>query len=96
MAGFGGFLGYSLGGVNWAETQLGEFMGGNVKTVFSIVTIIFLISSSITLTSFREIPLPLIENDDLLKPISQDDVKKERLNNNRSVYTVTQVIKIIN
>lgn len=92
MAGFGGFLGYSLGGINWAETQLGELMGGNVKTVFSIVTIIFLISSSITLTSFREIPLPLIERDNLLKPISQDDIKKERLKNNRSVYTVPQVI----
>lgn len=91
MAGFGGFLGYSLGGINWEETRIGEFMGGNVKTVFSIVTIIFLISSVLTLTSFREIPLLMMEKDSKLKPISHTDVKKEKEKNNKNVYTVAQV-----
>lgn len=91
MAGFGGFIGYSLGGINWEETQIGEIMGGNVKTVFSIVTIIFLISSIVTLTSFREIPLPMMERDSRLKPISHTDVKNEKEKNNKTVYTVAQV-----
>jgi solute carrier family 45, member 1/2/4 len=81
MAGIGGFLGYSLGGIDWSETQIGLLFGGNVKTVFAIVTIIFIISTICTLTSFREIPLPLMERDDLLRPVTHADLilEKERI-----------------
>lgn len=71
MAGAGGCFGYLLGGINWEATFIGIFFGGNIKTVFAIVTIIFLIGMLVTVTSFREIPLPLMEKDELLRPISQ-------------------------
>uniref|UniRef100_A0A1B0CP67 Sucrose transporter n=1 Tax=Lutzomyia longipalpis TaxID=7200 RepID=A0A1B0CP67_LUTLO len=61
MAGLGGFLGYSLGGINWDETALGILLGGHVRAVFSLITIIFVICVSYTITSFSEIPLDVVE-----------------------------------
>lgn len=78
MAGAGGCFGYLLGGVNWEATFIGNFFGGNIKTVFAIVTIIFLIGLLITVTSFREIPLPLMEKDELLRPITQIAINKAK------------------
>lgn len=77
MAGIGDFFGYTLGGINWEQTAVGNIFGGNIKTVFVIVNILFVLSSSITLTSFREIPLHKLEADDLLRPLSQATYKKE-------------------
>ncbi|CAG4918935.1 unnamed protein product [Colias eurytheme] len=57
MAGLGGFMGYALGGINWDETSLGDFFGGHVRAVFSLITIIFIVCVSATITSFKEIPL---------------------------------------
>ncbi|XP_041674419.1 proton-associated sugar transporter A-like [Drosophila eugracilis] len=57
MAGLGGFFGYSMGGLNWDETEIGRRLGGHVKAVFSIITIIFVTCVTLTLTSFSEIPL---------------------------------------
>lgn len=77
LAGLGGCMGYSLGGVDWQTLAIGQMIGNNVKTVFTIVTVLFLISSIITLLSFREIPLPLMEHDELLRPLSRTVVKRE-------------------
>lgn len=77
LAGLGGFMGYSLGGIDWESMAIGQFIGNNVKTVFTIVTVLFVISASITLCSFREIPLPLMEHDELLRPLSRTVVKRE-------------------
>lgn len=48
-----------------------------MQTVFAIVTVWFLIFSFITLTSFREVPLPLMEKDELLRPLTAAAIKKE-------------------
>ncbi|XP_059610363.1 proton-associated sugar transporter A [Phlebotomus argentipes] len=61
MAGLGGFMGYSLGGINWDDTAIGILLGGHVKAVFSLITVIFVICVSYTVTSFSEIPLDLVE-----------------------------------
>ncbi|XP_055372316.1 proton-associated sugar transporter A-like isoform X2 [Condylostylus longicornis] len=77
MAGIGGSLGYAMCGIDWESTSFGDFFGGNIKTVFTIVTLLFMMCFVITVTSFREIPLPLIEKDSLLKPVSIEAIKKE-------------------
>lgn len=61
MAGLGGFFGYALGGINWDVTSIGLLLGGHVRAVFTLITIIFIVCVSYTITSFREVPLNLIE-----------------------------------
>lgn len=61
MAGLGGFMGYSLGAIDWDTTFIGEFFGGHVRAVFSLITVIFFFCVLATVTSFSEIPLPLLE-----------------------------------
>ncbi|XP_053681814.1 proton-associated sugar transporter A [Sabethes cyaneus] len=72
MAGLGGFMGYSLGGINWDATAIGRAFGGHVRAVFSLITIIFIVCVVCTITSFREIPLVVLEEkidkQDLLGP----------------------------
>ena len=84
-------MGYSLGAINWESTAFGQFLGGNVKAVFTIVTVLFTITAIITLTSFREIPLPLMEADELLRPLSRQAIKKELEKNNNAVYVMKEV-----
>ncbi|BFF91731.1 proton-associated sugar transporter A [Drosophila madeirensis] len=77
MAGLGGFFGYSMGGLNWDETEIGRRLGGHVKAVFSIITFIFVACVTLTITSFAEIPLWAIssnENRDYLKEKEQSEV----------------------
>jgi solute carrier family 45, member 1/2/4 len=62
MAGLGGALGYSLGGINWDATRIGVALGGHVRAVFTLITFIFIICVSVTVSSFREIPLGLLES----------------------------------
>ncbi|XP_032309738.1 proton-associated sugar transporter A isoform X2 [Drosophila ananassae] len=62
MAGLGGFFGYSMSGLNWDETEIGRSLGGHVKAVFSIITVIFVTCVTVTLTSFSEIPLWVLSN----------------------------------
>ncbi|XP_057662980.1 proton-associated sugar transporter A [Diorhabda carinulata] len=61
MAGLGGFFGYALGGINWDVTFIGELLGGHVRAVFTLITFIFVICVGYTITSFKEIPLTLLE-----------------------------------
>ncbi|XP_055615675.1 proton-associated sugar transporter A [Toxorhynchites rutilus septentrionalis] len=63
MAGLGGFMGYSLGGIDWDETAIGKAFGGHVRAVFSLITIIFIICVLCTITSFNEIPLWILEQE---------------------------------
>lgn len=78
MAGVGGCMGYALGAINWDQTIFANFIGDNIKTVFTLVTVIFICAMLFTITSFREIPLPLLESDEMLKPVTQMAVKKEK------------------
>ncbi|XP_052900807.1 proton-associated sugar transporter A isoform X2 [Anopheles moucheti] len=63
MAGLGGFMGYSLGGIDWDNTSLGIVLGGHVRAVFSLITIIFIVCVLCTVTSFSEIPLWILEEE---------------------------------
>ncbi|XP_053685332.1 proton-associated sugar transporter A-like isoform X2 [Sabethes cyaneus] len=91
MAGIGGSLGYALGGINWDSTTFGEFLGGSIKTVFTIVGILFLVGLTLTVTSFREIPLPVMEKDELLKPLTESAIKKERARLSDKIYYIKDV-----
>ncbi|XP_055860305.1 proton-associated sugar transporter A-like [Biomphalaria glabrata] len=57
MAGLGGTVGYIMGGIDWNATSFGEALGGHIRVVFSVVLIAFFVFVTLTLTSFREIPL---------------------------------------
>ncbi|XP_026839928.1 proton-associated sugar transporter A-like [Drosophila persimilis] len=77
MAGLGGFFGYSMGGLNWDDTEIGRRLGGHVKAVFSIITFIFVACVTLTITSFTEIPLWALsgsENNDSRKEQAQLEV----------------------
>jgi solute carrier family 45 protein 1/2/4 len=73
MAGLGGAMGYSLGGINWDATKIGVMLGGHVRAVFTLITFIFIICVAVTITSFREIPLAMLESFSI---INGDDDKK--------------------
>jgi len=62
MAGFGGSVGYLIGGINWENiTIFFFFLGGDhERIVFMLCTIAFVICAVLTITSFREIPLHLL------------------------------------
>lgn len=62
MAGLGGAVGYSLGGINWDATRIGVALGGHVRAVFTLITFIFVFCVSATITSFREVPLGMLES----------------------------------
>lgn len=52
-------------------------MGDNIPTAFVLIAVVFLLTVILSITSFREIPLPLIEKDDLLRPVNQSAVVEE-------------------
>jgi len=95
MAGTGAGLGYLLGGVNWEQLYIGKLLGGNIKTVFIIVLFLFAIGSVITLTSFPEIPLPLLEQDEMLRPVTNKAVKKEKSRNFPDYSTINGKTEIV-
>lgn len=78
IAGIGGCLGYSIGAVDWNSTIFANLIGDNIRTVFTLVAILFFVCLLFTVTAFREIPLKLMESDDLLRPVTQLSVKKEK------------------
>ncbi|KOB74135.1 Uncharacterized protein OBRU01_09504, partial [Operophtera brumata] len=73
MAGLGGFMGYALGGINWDDTKLGDFFGGHVRAVFSLITVIFVACVSATVTSFKEIPLEELMEQDEFRKLAQNE-----------------------
>ncbi|XP_044756513.1 proton-associated sugar transporter A isoform X2 [Coccinella septempunctata] len=78
MAGLGGTMGYAMGGFNWDATFIGMLLGGHVKAVFTLITIIFIICVTCTVTSFKEMPLEMLQ-----MPIGelQKDIQKEEQTN---------------
>lgn len=91
MAGIGGSLGYLLGGINWDDTRFGDLLGGSIKTVFTMVTLIFILGLILTVSSFREIPLPLMEKDELLRPLTESIVKQERAKLDSKIFYIKDV-----
>ena len=57
MAGLGGSVGYLMGGIDWEATSFGSALGGHVRVVFTLVLFLYIISVTLTVTSFKEIPL---------------------------------------
>ncbi|XP_053681179.1 proton-associated sugar transporter A-like [Anopheles nili] len=78
LSGIGGCIGYLIGAIDWDGTALGELLGGNINTVFILVTVIFASCLVVTVCSFREIPLPLMEHDELLQPLTEHAITCER------------------
>ncbi|CAO1414900.1 unnamed protein product [Diamesa serratosioi] len=78
MAGIGGCLGYSIGAVDWNSTIFANLIGDNIRTVFTLVAILFTVCFIFSVTTFREIPLKLMESDEMLRPVTQLSVKKEK------------------
>ncbi|KOC68421.1 Membrane-associated transporter protein [Habropoda laboriosa] len=78
MAGLGGFMGYGLGGINWDATAIGVMLGGHLHATFTLITIIFVICVSCTITSFKEIPLELLERDEYQQLHEQKITSEEK------------------
>ncbi|KAK0077321.1 hypothetical protein PV325_004088 [Microctonus aethiopoides] len=85
MAGLGGFMGYGLGGINWDATSIGVALGGHVQVTFTIISVIFIICVSYTITSFKEIPLYLLQNHE--QQIKQSQMTRERNENENDKIT---------
>ncbi|XP_034829759.1 membrane-associated transporter protein [Maniola hyperantus] len=85
MAGLGGFMGYALGGINWDETSLGELFGGHVRAVFFLITIIFIVCVSATVTSFKEIPLNELNDNEDYKKLNDKDQIEDNFNQEENV-----------
>ncbi|UJR15709.1 hypothetical protein I4U23_002644 [Adineta vaga] len=54
MAGFGGCVGYFLGGISWEDTFLSNILGDHIHVVFTLVWIIYIICVILTLTAAKE------------------------------------------
>ena len=55
-------MGYSLGSIDWDVTSIGQALGGHVRAVFTLITFIFIFCVSVTISSFNEIPLHMLES----------------------------------
>ncbi|XP_053686014.1 proton-associated sugar transporter A-like [Sabethes cyaneus] len=89
IGGLGGLTGYILGSIDWSLTNIGSLVGSNEALVFAAVVIIVIIGLVATLTSFREVPLPLMEQDELLKPISAAAFEVEKRRNKSAINSIS-------
>ncbi|XP_055854055.1 solute carrier family 45 member 4-like [Episyrphus balteatus] len=80
--GLGSTVGYAIGSINWGSTAIGKILGGSIETGCMIVGIIAIVCFLVTFASFREIPLPLLEKDKLLNPLTAAEITRESLKNN--------------
>ncbi|XP_058053443.1 proton-associated sugar transporter A-like [Anopheles bellator] len=78
--GLGGMLGYAFGAIDWSALPVGRYFVSNEAAVFAANWIVLLIGLVSTLTAFAEIPLPVQERDELLRPVThwmlQNEVKR--------------------
>ncbi|XP_065073617.1 proton-associated sugar transporter A-like [Ochlerotatus camptorhynchus] len=88
IGGVGGSAGYVLGAIDWQQTDVGSLLGSNEATVFAGVVIVLAVTLVITLTSFREIALPLLEKDPLLQPVTEKKFLAEK-NRQLAVYSIS-------
>lgn len=80
MAGLGGAMGYSLGGINWDVTRIGVALGGHVRAVFTLITFIFIFCVAATITSFSEMPMSYLEA--YANDLDDDNAEKYPLDQN--------------
>ncbi|KAI4489547.1 hypothetical protein M0802_010984 [Mischocyttarus mexicanus] len=79
IPGLGGFMGYGLGGINWDATTIGVMLGGHLHATFTLITIIFVICVAYTITSFKEIPLEVLERDQY-QEIHDEKIDESKVN----------------
>lgn len=91
IGGFGGCGGYILGAIDWQQNNFGTLMGSNEASVFLVVVLVMLVGLVTTMSSFREVPLPLLEKDPQLRPITQAmfEAEKARL---LSIYHISKLV----
>uniref|UniRef100_A0A182JMA9 Major facilitator superfamily (MFS) profile domain-containing protein n=1 Tax=Anopheles atroparvus TaxID=41427 RepID=A0A182JMA9_ANOAO len=77
IGGLGGSLGYLFGAVDWSALPIGEYFTSNESAVFTANWIVLLVGLLSTLTSFPEIPLPVQERDELLRPVTHRALQNE-------------------
>lgn len=51
----------------------GDFFGGHVRAVFSLITVIFVVCVSATITSFKEIPLEELTEQEEFRKLAQNE-----------------------
>ncbi|XP_052873405.1 proton-associated sugar transporter A-like [Anopheles cruzii] len=88
IGGLGGTAGYVLGAIDWSRTNL-SVLGSNEATVFVMVFCVVGIGLLVTVTSYREVPLPLLETDPLLQPISASAFETEKARQ-LAVYSISR------
>ncbi|XP_053687655.1 proton-associated sugar transporter A-like [Sabethes cyaneus] len=89
IGGIGGTGGYMLGAIDWLQTNFGSLMGSNEATVFAIVVLVVAAGLITTLTSFREVSLPQLEKDELLRPITKTSFEAEKRKQLTRVYNIS-------
>ncbi|XP_058463424.1 proton-associated sugar transporter A-like [Malaya genurostris] len=92
IGGIGGTGGYMLGAINWVQTDFGSLMGSNEATVFSIVVIVMVVGLIASLSSFREVSLPELEADEMLRPITQTMFEAEK-RRQLTIYNISSSVK---
>ncbi|GAB0087876.1 proton-associated sugar transporter A-like [Sergentomyia squamirostris] len=95
MCGVGSFFGYAMSAYNWENLGLTAIFGDNISAVYAIVTILFVIFVTVTLTTFREIPLTLLENNDLPCPFQNTSRESQVMERERRKVSFVTYMKSI-
>ncbi|XP_050090182.1 solute carrier family 45 member 4-like [Anopheles aquasalis] len=74
LAGVGFMLGSTIGAIDWSALPLGIYSVNNETIVFLLTWIIFLVCLVSMLTSNREVPLPVMEKDAMLRPVTHHEI----------------------
>uniref|UniRef100_A0A182FLH2 Uncharacterized protein n=1 Tax=Anopheles albimanus TaxID=7167 RepID=A0A182FLH2_ANOAL len=67
-------LGSAIGAIDWSALPVGIDAASNETNVFLATWIVMLVCLVSTLTSFREIPLPVLEKGEMLRPVTYREV----------------------
>jgi solute carrier family 45 protein 1/2/4 len=101
MAGFGGCLGYLLGGIPWEHTFLVNILGDHIHVLFTLVWIIYIICSILTLTASKEPTGVRIAAPNLVRSASRQYLvssgnvyNEEEIEENRLESSVNNDIKV--
>lgn len=85
LAGLGGFVGYLMGAIDWTKINIfdffqGSLFNGHIQAFYTMTAVLFTICILITITTFREVPLPVVELIDMCPDVMEngrDIIQKE-------------------
>ncbi|XP_050090043.1 solute carrier family 45 member 4-like [Anopheles aquasalis] len=72
--GVGTILGATIGAIDWSALPLRIYSVNNETIVFLLTWIVFVVCLITTITSYREIPLPVLEKDAMLRPVTHHEI----------------------